>query len=72
MKVQYVGMFNAVDLKEVADPRGFAVRVARGEAVEVPDEVGERLCEQADNWKRAAEPRTKAGANTEANTPSEG
>mgnify|MGYP001162882389 CR=1 FL=1 len=50
MKVKYVGMFDAIEVAELADPRGFRVSVKRGEVVEVDDELGERLVAQEENW----------------------
>ena len=81
MKVKYVGMFDSVEVVELADARGFRKVVARGEVVEVDDELGERLVAQEENWaleskgesrKVKGEAPVVADPNTEAITPSEG
>lgn len=81
MKVKYIGMFDEVEVAELADTRGFRVSVKRGEVVEVPDELGARLLGQEENWaieskgeslKVKAEAPVAADPNTEAITPSEG
>ncbi len=47
MHVRYIGMF-----EEVAIP-ALELFCAQGEVIEVSDEEGERLLEQATNWERA-------------------
>lgn len=55
MKVQYIGMFEAVIVAEWVDPQtGYSHEVARGESVDIPDEIAERLLEQPANWRRAS------------------
>lgn len=56
MKVRYIGMFDAVLAPEVADAGG-GLEIKRGEVVEVPDELGERLLAQATEWERVKSPR---------------
>lgn len=55
MRLQYTGMHDAVRLAEVFDPRtGQPIEVERGVAVDIPDDVAERLIEQRANWRVAA------------------
>lgn len=54
MKVQYIGMFESVIVAEWIDERGFSKEVARGESVDIPDDIAERLLEQPANWRKAA------------------
>lgn len=54
MKLQYIGLFSEVIVAEWIDPQGYSKEVARGEAVDIPDEIAERLLEQPANWRRAA------------------
>lgn len=46
MKVQYHGPHDAVIVRELDD-----LEVKRSELVDVPDELGARLLEQATNWR---------------------
>lgn len=46
MKVQYHGPHDAVTVRELDE-----LEVKHGEIVEVPDDLGARLLEQATNWR---------------------
>lgn len=50
MKLQYHGPHEAVTIPEFDEAR----EIKRGEFVEVPDELGERMLEQPSNWRRPA------------------
>lgn len=54
MKVKYVGAFASVDV-----PSARLVDVARGDVVDVPDQIGKGLCEQAENWQPVKAATTK-------------
>ncbi len=55
MKVQYTGQHDEVFVPELYDERtGLAYAVKRGDSVEVPDEVGERMIIQRANWRPSA------------------
>lgn len=60
-ELRYVGPIDAV---EVPLEYGGHIVVARDGTAEFPDELAERLLEQAANWQRAAPPKgkSKAGA----------
>lgn len=60
MELIYTGPFDAVELLDVQDASGYSATVKRGERIAVPDDVGARLLEQADNWRKApAAPKPK-------------
>ena len=59
MKVKYVGMFDSAWVPEMNPP--FGLEVQRGQTVDVDDELGKRLLEQATNW---AAPGAKAKASS--------
>lgn len=69
MRIVYEGPFSAVHVPDLGDDR----IVPRGVPIEVPDELGARLAEQAD-WRelgvpRALRPRgSRAGRETEPST----
>jgi len=52
MRIVYTGPIDAVDIAETG------LTAPRGQAVEVPDELGERLCQQ-DCWEQAQARKTK-------------
>lgn len=58
MKLIYTGSHSAV---EVVDTGHIAQR--EGDPIDVPDDVGNRLLEQAENWKQADAPAPAAPAN---------
>lgn len=49
MKLEYVGPHDAVTVPDLDPVR----EIRRGEAVEVPEELAERLLEQSANWRKA-------------------
>lgn len=54
MKIQYKGQFDEVIVPAWVDERGYPQPpVARGVPIEVGDELGASLLEQADNWEKA-------------------
>jgi len=57
MKLTYVGGFDAVS---VPLPSGAEATCARNGTIEVPDNIGERLLEQADNWQPATPAKKEA------------
>lgn len=63
MKVRYVGVFDAVVIRL---PDGTPVEVARNHQTDVPDDLGQSLLDQPDNWRPVA-PRkaTPADGNTD-------
>ena len=65
MRVKYVGMFEEVTVPEHDEAR----TIARGEPVEVGDEIGARLLEQAGQWELVGVPaglrRSSSGARPE-------
>jgi hypothetical protein len=50
MRLIYTGPLGAV---RIPLPNGREVEAQHDDVVEVPDDIGEGLLEQADNWKRA-------------------
>lgn len=71
MKIQYIGMFDAVEVPAWRDPQTGYGRVAqRGEAVDIPDTIAEGLLDQPDNWA-PAEPPARRGGKTEPTTAEE-
>ena len=54
MRVTYIGPYG--DGAEIA---ATGPTVLPGEAIDVPDELGAALCEQASNWTAADSPKTK-------------
>ena len=55
MRLQYIGMFDEVEVPEFVDPAtGYSKLVKRGESVEIPDALAERLLDQPANWRRSA------------------
>lgn len=70
MKLIYTGIFDAVEVAAWTDPQtGYAREVKRGEPVDIPDAIAERLLEQTDSWARDESPARGRGK-TEA-TPAE-
>ena len=66
MEIQYIGMFDEVIVPDLVDERGYPKPpIARGVAVEVPDDLAKRLLQQTDNWALQEKPRTGRGAHSE-------
>lgn len=53
MKLKYVGPISPVDV-----PAAALLNVATGDVVDVPDELGVSLLEQADNWTEVSKAKT--------------
>lgn len=53
MKVYYDGMFDEVLVPDLA-LHGITEPVKRGTPIEVPDEIGENMLRQPENWKLAS------------------
>jgi len=56
VKLTYTGPYDEVEIPSAG------VVCKRGETVDVPDELGKSLLEQADNWRAKAGPKTDKGA----------
>lgn len=65
MRIEYIGLFDEVIVPALLDQQGYARTVRRGEPVDVPEELAERLLEQTANWRKApADARRKSGDET--------
>lgn len=53
MKITYVGMFEAVLVRDWLDANGDPREVTKGVPVEIPDEIAVRLLDQTENWEEA-------------------
>lgn len=51
MKVQYIGMFDEVEVPYIEDGIHKSLAFKRGAAVECPDELAVGLLEQVDNYR---------------------
>lgn len=53
MKLVYIGRFDEVAVEDIS---GFTALVKNGESFDVPDELADKLLEQAENYKKADAP----------------
>jgi hypothetical protein len=56
MQIRYVGPFDVVEVPDLGRDD-----IKQGDTVDVPDELGERLLEQTDNWQPVKAPKPKPG-----------
>jgi len=60
MEIRYVGPFDLVEIADTGD------EVAQGATVTVPDELGEQLLAQPDNWQPVKGAKAKPAGDTAA------